>query len=447
MLKELLKPEIEEMIAEKAWHSLKNILIEWPEADIADLLKNLEDKEAIVLFMLLPKQLKAETFAELDPEKQTVFLKRIGDEVIRDIVLELSPDDRTELFEELPGRITKKLLNFLPPAERKETLKLLGYPEDSVGRLMTPDYVAIRPEWTVRESLEHIREFGHDAETVNRVYVIDKNWHLLDDISLRKLILADLSNEVSSLMDRNFIAVSPFDDQEVAVTKIKKYDLFAIPVVDSENVLLGIVTVDDVLDVFEEEVTEDVHKAGGIVPLEMSYSAASSSGLYKKRVGWLLLFLASGFVSSMVITYFEGMLAKVVALAAFIPVMMGEGGNIGNQASVLIVRALALGELTTAKWFNIMKKELAIGILLGLTLGVAIGLWGYLWKGDYRIGLVVGSSMLFISLWANLLGSALPIVLTKFKMDPAIICGSLLMTVIDTTGLMIYFSIAGLLLF
>ncbi|PKM99152.1 MAG: magnesium transporter [Elusimicrobia bacterium HGW-Elusimicrobia-2] len=447
MLKELLKPEIQEMIAEKAWHSLKEILLEWPEADIADLLKNLEDKEAIVLFMLLPKQLKAETFAELDPEKQTVFLKRIGDEVIRDIVLELSPDDRTELFEELPGRITKKLINFLPPEERKETLKLLGYPEESVGRLMTPDYVAIRPEWTVRESLDHIREFGHDAETVNRVYVIDEHWHLLDDISLRKLILADLSNEVSSLMDRNFIAVSPFDDQEVAVRKIKKYDLYAIPVVDSENVLLGIVTVDDVIDVFEEEVTEDVHKAGGIVPLTMSYTAASPLVLYKKRIVWLFLLLVTGFLSSAVITRFEGILVKVVALAAFIPVLIDTGGNIGNQASVLIVRALALGELTTGKWFNIIKKELAIGILLGLTLGLVMGLWGYLWKGDHRFGLVVGISIILIAVWANLVGSLLPIILTKLKKDPAIICASLLTTLIDITGLLIYFSIAGLLLF
>ncbi|PIV17883.1 MAG: magnesium transporter [Elusimicrobia bacterium CG03_land_8_20_14_0_80_50_18] len=447
MLKELLKPEIREMIAEKAWHSLKEILIEWPEADIADLLKNLDDKEAVVLFMLLPKQLKAETFAELYPDKQEAFLKRMGDEVIRELVVELSPDDRTELLEELPGRITKKLINFLPPEERKETLKLLGYPEDSVGRLMTPDYVAIRPEWTVREALEHIRKFGHDAETVNRVYVIDANWHLLDDISLRKLILADFSNDILSLMDRNFIALSPFDDQEIAVKKIKKYNLYALPVVDSENVLLGIVTVDDVLDVFEEEVTEDVHKAGGVVPLDMSYTAASALVLYKKRIVWLLLLLVAGFLSSAVITRFEGTLLKVVALAAFIPVLIDAGGNIGNQASVLIVRALALGELTTAKWFSVVKKELTIGSLLGLTLGFAIGSWGYIWKGDFRLGLVVGLTIILIAVWANLVGSLLPVFLTKLKKDPAIICGSLLTTLIDITGLLIYFSIAGLLLF
>ncbi|PIU18053.1 MAG: magnesium transporter [Elusimicrobia bacterium CG08_land_8_20_14_0_20_44_26] len=446
MLKELLKPEIQELVAQKNWQQLKEILIEWPEADIAALLKTLEEKDAIILFMLLSKQLKADVFSELDFTKQRTFLRQLSSEDVREIILELPPDDRTGLFEELPGKITKKLINLLPAEERKQTLQLLGYPEKSVGRLMTPDFVAIRPAWSVAQSLEHIRKFGHDAETVNRIYIVDENWHLLDDISLRKLILANLNQKISSLMDRNFISISAFEDQEIVVKMIKKYNLYAVPVVDSENILLGIVTVDDVLDVFEEEVTEDVHKGGGVLPLEMSYNAASPFILYRKRIVWLFLLLVSGFLSSAVITSFEGMLAKVVALACFIPVLIDTGGNVGNQASVLIVRALAVGEVTVGKWFNIIKKELFVGISLGLTLGFVMGLWGYLWKGVFKIGMVVGISIILISIWANFVGSMLPLILTKFKQDPAIISASVLTTFVDITGLLIYFTTATLIL-
>lgn len=442
MLTELLKPEIKELIEQKDWRALKESLSEWPPPDIADLISGLEANEAIILFLLLPRQTKAAVFGEFEPEKQKHLLQLMTNEQARSIILDLPPDDRTEIFEELPGSITRKLLNQLPDTERKEALQLLNYPENSVGRLMTPDCVTIRPHWTISEALEHLRKEGRDAETVNMVYVVDENGHLIDDIRLRKLILADPAQTVESIMDRNYISISAYEDQEKAVKIIERYDLYAIPVVDPENILLGIVTVDDVLDVLQEEVTEDIHKTAGVVPLETSYTATKPFLLFRKRVVWLSLLAVSGFLSSSIIAAFEATLASIISLAFFIPVLIDTGGNTSSQASTLIIRALATGELTIGKWFNVIKKELLVGILLGLALGAILFFWGFFWRGGEKIGLVVGISVVAIVLWANLIGSLLPLILTRFKLDPAIISSPLLTTLLDITGLAIYFYIA-----
>jgi len=442
MLKDLLKPEIEELIKQKDWRSLKQVLSNWPGPDTADLLESLEQDDMFIVFRLLPRQLAADVFSELDVDKQTDLLQQISNERIRDIISELAPDDRTELFEELPGKITQRILNLLPLEDRKETLQLLGYPEDSVGRLMTPDYVAIRANWTISEALSHIRKHGRDAETINMVYVVDENGHLINDIPLRRLILADPQQQVESIMDKKFIAISASEDQEQGIKIIKQYNLVALPVVDSENVLLGIVTVDDILDVLEEEVTEDVHKGAGVAPLDMSYSAVSAWRLYRKRIVWLLLLAFAGFLSGNVIAAFEETIGTIIALAFFIPVLIGTGGNTGTQSATLIIRAIATGDLTLKKWFSVMKKELLVGILLGASLGLVLYLWSYFWKGNPEISLVVGISVVAIALCANLVGSLLPIVLTKLKLDPAIVSSPLITTIMDVTGLLIYFSIA-----
>lgn len=446
MLKELLTPEIKELFESKDWRTLKETLAEWAAQDIVDLMDSIEGDEKAIIFRLLPRDLAAEVFSELDSNEQKSLLKQMSNEHIREIFLELPPDDRTDVFEELPARVTKRLLNLLPPDERKEAMKLLGYPEDSVGRLMTPDFVAIRPYWTVVQSFEHIRRFGRDAETVNIVFVVDEKWHLLDDITLRKLILANPAEKVENLMDKEFHSISASDDQEEAVKMMKKYNLIVLPVVDSENVLLGVITVDDVIDVYEDEVTEDIHKGASVIPFEVNYTTASAFSLFKKRIIWLSLLAVAGFLSSNVISAFEGTLGKIIILAFFIPVLIGAGGNTGTQSATLIIRALVTGDLTPQKWFNVIKKELFVGLLLGIALGAILYVWSYFWQGEKILSLVIGLSVLLIAVWANLIGSLLPIILRKLRLDPAIVSSPLISTIMDASGLFIYFSIAMLLL-
>ena len=433
---------VRELLARRDWRGLREFLSSFPPPDIAELISELPEGEMVIAFRLLPRELAAEVLAELDVEKEEALLERLRDRKLLEVLLELPPDERTDLLEELPGRLTQKLLNILPPAERREALELLGYPENSVGRLMTPDYVALKPYWTIEVALEHIRRFGRDAETVNMVYVVDEKWRLLDDIPLRRVILATLETKVEDIMDHHFVAIEAHADQEEAIRLMEKYDLIALPVVDRDGVLLGIVTVDDILDVLEEEFTEDVQKGASVVPLGTSYTAASTLVLFRKRVVWLLLLALAGFLSGSVISAFEEVLGKVIALAAFIPVLIDTGGNTGTQSATLIIRAIATGELTLRRWLSVVAKESAVGILLGTALGSVLYLWSYIWKGDLRVSTVVGLAVVFIVLFANLVGSLLPILLTKLRLDPAVVSSPLITTVMDVTGLLIYFGIA-----
>ncbi len=446
MLNELLKPEIRKLFESKDWRILKEILAEWTAQDIVDFLDSVEEDEKVIIFRLLPRDLAAEVFSELKSSEQEIIIRQMSNEHIRDIFLELTPDDRTNVFEEMPAKVTKRLLNLLPLEERKEAMKLLGYPEHSVGRLMTPDFVAIRPYWTVQQSLEHIRKFGRDAETVDTVYVVDEKWHLQDDINLHRLILATPSDKIEILMDREYHAIPAHDDQEEAVRIMKKYNLNVLPVVDSQNVLLGVVTVDDVIDVYEDEVTEDIYKGASVIPFEVNYTTASIFSLFKKRIVWLSLLAFAGFLSGNVIAAFQDTLGEILSLAFFIPVLLDTGGNTGTQSSTLIIRALVTGDLTPKKWFNVIKKELFVGLLLGIALGLILCIWSYSWKGQLMLSIVIGSSALFIAVWANLIGSLLPIVLRKFHLDPAIVSSPMISTIMDVSGLFIYFSIAMLLL-
>lgn len=446
MLKALLLPEIQDLIKKKDWYQLKEILPLWPEVDVAELLLALSEEDRVILFRLLQKEQAALVFSYFDTTAQMSLLRHLTDEQIRSIILELDPDDRTQLFGELPGQLTQRLINMLPASERREALKLIGYPEKSIGRLMTPDYVAIKPNWTIEKALEHIRKWGQDAETIQMIYVVDENWHLIDDISLRTVILASPQQKVEEIMDKRFISLSPWQPQEEAVQMMRKYDRVALPVVDSSGVLLGIVTVDDIMDVFEEETTEDIHKGAAIAPLEEKYVATSIKTLYKKRVWWLLLLLIGNFFSSHVIAAFEDAIKAVIALAFFIPVLIDSGGNTGSQSATLIIRAMATGELELKKWFSVLKKELIVGILLGITLGGALFLRSYFWKGGFDVGLVLALSIIVIVVWANLIGGLLPFLLKKIHLDPAVISSPLITTIIDATGLLIYFFIAKWLL-
>jgi magnesium transporter len=437
---------IKKLIEEHDWRTLKEYTLLMSPQDTADLFEDLDEFELGILFRLIPRDQAADIFVELDTDQQEHIVQQISSRRLTEIINELSADDRTEIFEELPGKITQRLINMLPPTERQMSMELLGYPPDSVGKLMTPEYVAVRSFWTIERALEHIRYHGRDAETIDRIYIIDDDWHLLDDLSLRKLIVNDPENLVENIMDYQFISIYATDDQEEAVRKIKKYDMVALPVIDSDGVLMGIVTIDDLIDILEEESSEDFQKISAVSPLEMSYDSASSMDLYKKRVGWLLLLVVANFFSSGVIAYFENVLEAVVVLAFFIPVLIGSGGNTATQSATLIIRAVSIGELNINKWFSVIKKEIITGSMLGLSLGLVIFLYIMFWQESVRVGAVVGLSLIAIVLWANILGSVIPLILTKLRLDPAIVSSPLLTTIVDATGLAIYFIIATYLL-
>ncbi|GBE28223.1 magnesium transporter MgtE [bacterium BMS3Bbin03] len=442
MITKLILPEIEDLIKEKRWNTIKEILSNLETADIAELLKNLDEKEAVLVFRLLPQRLSSDVFPELETSIQKNLLSHILDSSIQALINDLSPDDRTDLLEELPGQITQKLLNLLTIEQRKEALELLGYPENSAGRLMTPDYVAVHQNWSIEKALNHIRARGKDAETIDMIYVVAENWKLIDDIPIRRFILAKSSQSVYEIMDHKFIAIRVDEDQENAYHLMKKYNLTVLPVTNKEGILLGIITVDDVLDVVEEEVTEDFQKVSAVSPVEKSYSLASPYLLYRKRIGWLMLLLIADFFSSSIIAHFQNALQTVIALAFFIPVLIDSGGNIAAQSSTLVIRALATGDLSVKRWFSTIQKELYVGLMLGISLGVILYVRGFFWRGGPLVGLIVAVTMVLITLWANILGSLLPIILTRFKLDPAVSSSPLLTTVVDSTGLLIYFNLA-----
>ncbi len=443
MLKELLKPEIKELINNRKWNDLKEALRNWPSPEVAELLLDIDKYNRVLLFRALPRDLSADVFSYLDYDEREELLYDLTDQETRELLSDMSPDDRTALLEELPSKVTRTMLNLLNPQDLKEARQLLGYPEDSIGRIMTPDFVAVRPQWTVAEALSHIKRFGKDSETVNRVYVTDKSGKLLDDILLRQIILSDDEQTIENLMDYNVISVSAFEDQEETVRLLEKYDVVAIPVVDSEGQLVGIVTFDDIFDVYEEEQTEDFQKISGINPVDQTYLSASVWRLWSKRFPWLLTLLLANFLTAAVISNYHHVLAAVVALTSFIPLLIGTAGNSGTQSATLIIRSLATGEVEIADWFRVILKEIAVGLLLGIALGIIAYLAGFIeGKNSVGIAVTVSLSMVILIIWANLIGSILPIVLAKIKLDPAVISSPLIATLIDVTGIIVYINIA-----
>ena len=440
-----IKKVTEELLSEKKWAQARELLRELPAPDIADSLPGLDKADRILLFRLLPRPLATEVFSYLEPKKKDDLLSGLTEEEARRVLAGLSPDDRTNFFEELPGEATQRLLNLLSPEDRKETLQLLGFPEQSVGRLMTPDYVAVRPEWTIGRALEHIRLRGKNSETINVIYVVDSSWKLIDALDLRRFVLAPVEQSVAEIMDYLFVSISALEDREKAVTTIQHYDLVALPVVDSQGVLLGIVTVDDVLDVAQEEATEDFHRVAAVVPLKESYREAGLWSLFRKRIGWLMGLILVNLAASEIIAFHENLLLSSIALAFFIPLLIAAGGNADAQSATLMIRAMATGDLKPDHWIRAAGKELALGILLGLTLGVLTWFLG-VYRGGWRMGMVVFLAMTGIVLVSNLIGASLPFLLSRLRLDPAVASSPLITSVADVVGLSIYFFIAALLL-
>jgi magnesium transporter len=437
-----LEEEIRNLLAEHNWNALRELLQQLAVPEITDLLRSMGSADRAVLFRLLPRALSTAVFAELESPDQNALLQDLTDEETRQLLAAMAPDDRTQLLEELPGRAIQKLLNLLTPADLREARHLLGYPEESVGRLMTPKYVAVRPEWTVARVLEQIRTRGEASETLDVIYVVDRDWKLIDELDVRRFLRARPEQTVAELMDHTFVSLPAIADREEAVQVMQRYDLAVLPVVDSDGVLVGIVTVDDVLDVAQEEATEDFQRLAGVAPVEIDYARAGILLLWRKRIGWLLILLVADFLSSNVIAYYEEAIQAVVALAFFIPMLIDSGGNTGTQAATLIIRGLATGQLDNRDWLRVLGKELAVGLLLGVTLGAVVYVRGFFWRGGPQVGLVVGLTMVALVLWANLIGALLPMLLRKLRMDPAVVSSPFITTAADVTGLLIYFNIA-----
>lgn len=450
MLSRLLQPEIQALIAEKQLGILKDILTDWTPADIAELLADISEKERVIIFRLLSKELAADTFEYMDFDTQMELLKSMGREEVTEVLNEMDPDDRTALFEEMPSSAAKQLIQLLSPPERKIAVTLLGYPENSVGRLMTPDYISVKPSFTIQETLDYIREHGKNKETLNVIYVVDDKGKLIDDIKIKDILLAPINNPIADLMDENFVALHVYDDQETAVEAFKKYDRVALPVIDRAGMLIGIVTIDDVFDIAEEETTEDIQKQAAVEVLDEPYSSIPLLSMIKKRAGWLaVLFLGEMFTAS-AMAFFEDEIAKAVVLALFVPLIISSGGNSGSQAATLVVRAMALGEVTIKDWYFVIKRELLTGLSLGSILAVIGFLRIYAWQmashiyGDYwfYVAITVSISLIGVVMWGTLTGSMLPFILKKLGFDPASSSAPFVATLVDVTGLIIYFSVA-----
>ena len=443
MFAPLLEPEIRNMIKERDFAGLKQCFSDWPPADLAELIADLPVEEQVVVFRMLPHELAGATFEYLSHHTQHALLHAMGREDVVKLINDMSPDDRTSLLEELPGSAVKQLLQLLSPEQLAVAQSLLAYPEKSVGRLMTPDFISVHDDWTVKEVLDHVREHGHDRETLNVIYVTDQNGKLIDDVRIREFLLQPLDRKVADIRDSNFIALKVRDSEADAINLFKRYDRTVLPVVDSDARLIGIVTVDDILDVAEKETTEDIQKMGGMEALGAPYFKISFAQMIKKRAGWLtVLFLGEMFTAT-AMANFEDQIAQAVVLALFIPLIISSGGNSGSQASTLIIRSLALREIRLKDWFRVLWRELASGLVLGSCLGFIGLLRIIIWQryspiyGIHymKIALTVALSLVGVVVWGTVAGAMLPFILRKAGFDPASASAPLVATLVDVTGL------------
>jgi len=445
-----IQQRFEEVVATEDKLQIKEFLNHQNISDVADLIYENEEYETqIISHLSIHRAVGVFKILELPVQKR--IIKDLPPFTTAELLNELPADDRTSFLSELSSNAVRELVKTLNPEERKITLSLLGYPEDSVGRLMTPDYVYVHETNTVEDVLNIIRKHAKSSETIDVIYVINDKGELLDDIRIKDFIMASPDKKVNEMMDGRFIALHVEDDQEVANEAFKMNNRVALPVVSKSNKLLGIVTIDDVLWVANEEFTEDIQKIGGTEALNEPYLDISAFRLFKKRAGWLIVLFLGEMITASVMQNFEEEIKKAVVLTLFIPLIISSGGNTGSQASTLIIQAMALGEVTIANWWRVMRREIMQGIMLGTMLGIIgytrVVLWGKLMPGvyeghDIRVALTVGFSLIGVVLWGTLSGSMLPLVLKKLGADPAVSSAPFVATLVDVTGLIIYFSVA-----
>ena len=443
-----------EIISKEDTHLLKEFLDEQNISDVVELVNEFPQQEATIIDNMTVHR-AVSVFKILDINQQKDIIKELPARKTAKILNELPPDDRTDFLEELPKAAIRDLIKLLDPEERKITLSLLGYPEDSVGRLMTPDYVYVYPHYTVAQVIETIRKYGKNSETIDVIYIIDEKGGLIDDIRIRDLLLAKPEDIVSDIIDGRFVALNVYDDQEHASQVFKMNNRTAIPVVDDNDVLLGIVTIDDILWVTNEEFSEDMQKMGGTEALNEPYLDISIFKLFKKRITWLVVLFIGELFTATAMGYFEDELAKVLVLASFIPLILSTGGNSGSQSSTLIIQAMSVGEITIADWWKILRREIISGTLLGALLGVLgffrVTAWHMIVPGFYGvhwllIATTIGFTILGVVIWGTITGSMLPIVLKRLGADPAVSSAPFVATLVDVTAILIYFSLAYLFL-
>ncbi|MCR4401286.1 MAG: magnesium transporter [Firmicutes bacterium] len=437
-----LTNRVQGLLTQKDYIGLKRALERCHPSDIARVIDELSSDSIGFVFRLLPKNLAIEVFDFMDVDRKQVLLRSLGGDMVAMLLNEMSPDDRTELFEELPAKVVKKYLSLLSDKERHVANMLLGYREESAGRLMTTDFVDLKEDQTVDDALAHVRKTAPDKETIYHLYVISRDRRLVGGLSLKELMLAPGDRLVGEIMHPDVVRVSTDTDQEDVARVFEDYGFLAVPVVDREDRLVGIITHDDILEVVREEDTEDIHRMGGLGAPEEEYFRMSLADNVKKRVGWLALLVLFESFSSNILKVYSASLEAVVALAFFIPTLIDTGGNTGTQSATLVIRGMATGEIDLRQGFRVMLRECAIGVVLGLFLGAFAYVRAYLTQADVRIAFVVGLSLLVVIAVSNVAGAFLPLAAKRLRVDPAVMAGPFITTVVDIIGLIVYFEVA-----
>lgn len=433
-----------ELLRNKKWQELKEILTEMNEQDIAELFMELEERDLTLIYRLLPKELAAEVFVNMEPEYQEMLIRAFSDTELREVLDELYVDDAVDLIEEMPATLVKRILRHTDPDMRKSINEILRYPEDSAGSLMTIEYVDLKRSLTVADAFTRIRRTGVDKETIYTCYVTDSKRKLKGYVTVKDLLLADENAEIREIMEDNVISVNTHEDKEVVADLFQKYDLVVLPVVDHENRLVGIITVDDAIDVLQEEITEDMELMAGITPTDKPYLKMGVFENFKKRIPWLMLLMVSATFTEKIITHFEGALTACVALTAFIPMLTGTCGNCGNQSSSTIIRGLSLGEIEFRDTLKVMLKEFLIALVCGIALAIVNFIKLMIFDDiGWRVALVVSITMIAAVVFAKVVGSILPVIAKKIGFDPAVMSSPFISTIVDAVTLLIYFAIAS----
>ncbi len=443
MSKEYSMEEIRELIDTRQYTKLRSELMEWNEADIAAIIEELPNEDKIKIFRILPKTMAADVFAYLDIDTEQTIITSVNDREAADIINNLMADDATDLMEEMPAGVVKKLLANANSETRRDINHLLRYPEDSAGSIMTVEFVDLKVHLTVKEAIERIRKVGVDKETINICYVLDNERHLLGTVALRYLLLKEDNEIIGDIMNDNIISVNTLTDQEEVARLFQKYDFTTMPVVDNENRLVGIITIDDVVDILQEEATEDIEKMAAIVPTDKPYMKTGIVETFKKRIPWLLLLMISATVTGGIITHYENALGTYVVLTSFIPMLMDTGGNAGGQASVTIIRGLSLNEIEFSDIVKVIWKEIRVAVLCGITLSVTNFIKMMIVDHvSMSVAAVICSTLVVEVTIAKVVGCTLPMLAKKVGFDPAVMASPFITTIVDALSLMIYFSFA-----
>ena len=433
-----------ELLRGKKWRELKDILTEMNEQDIAELFMELEERDLTLIYRLLPKELAAEVFVNMEPEYQELLIRAFSDTELREVLDELYVDDAVDLIEEMPATLVKRILRHTDPDTRKSINEILRYPEDSAGSLMTIEYVDLKRSLTVADAFTRIRRTGVDKETIYTCYVTDSKRKLKGYVTVKDLLLADETATIREIMEDNVISVNTHEDKEVVADLFQKYDLVVLPVVDRENRLVGIITVDDAIDVLQEEITEDMELMAGITPTDKPYLKMGVFENFKKRIPWLMILMVSATFTEKIITHFEGALTACVSLTAFIPMLTGTCGNCGNQSSSTIIRGLSLGEIEFKDTLKVVLKEFSIALVCGIALAIVNFIKLMIFDDiGWQVALVVSVTMIAAVVFAKVVGSILPVIAKKIGFDPAVMSSPFISTIVDAVTLLIYFAIAS----